>query len=183
MLKNANYSRLCLRVKMLLLIEERCRWPLYLPNSLIQQKRRFRLEYCYCPYKKSTWIHTCDFMWNHVITSEMMWSYVKFNMWKNFTSNHMWNFTNERISQEITCDISHVKRFHMKSHMTFHMWKDFTWNHMWHFTCERISHEIACDISHVKGFHMKSHVTFHMWKYFTWNYRWNFTCERSSVKL
>ena len=30
-------------------------------------------------------------------------------------------FTCERISHEITCDISHVKGFHMKSRVTFHM--------------------------------------------------------------
>jgi hypothetical protein len=92
-------------------------------------------------------------MWNHVIASEMMWSYVKFNMWKNFTRNHMWNFPNERISHEITCDISHVKGFHMKSHVTFYMWKDFIWNY-------------------------KLQVKFHIWSDFTWNYKRNFTCER-----
>jgi hypothetical protein len=129
-------------------------------------------------------------MWNHVITCEIIWSYVKFNLWKNFTWTHMWNFTNERISHEITCDISHLKRFHMKSHVTFHMWKDFTWN--------------TCDISHVKrfhmnvtnyklkfhtyvkGFHMKLQITCtseisHMWKDFTWNYKWNFTCEKIRI--
>ena len=76
-------------------------------------------------------------------------------------------------SHEITCDISHVKGFHIKSHVTFHMWKDFTWNHMWkeftwnhmwHFTCERISHELKSEISHVKIFHIKFQVEFHMLK-------------------
>jgi hypothetical protein len=119
-------------------------------------------------------IHTFDFMWNHVITIEIMWCYVKFNMWKNFTWNHMWNFTNERISHEMTCDISHVKWFHMKSHVTFHMCKDFIWNYKWNFTCERSSHEIInykWNFTYVKRFHMKLQVKFHMWKDFTWNYK------------
>jgi hypothetical protein len=128
---------------------------------MVKTKDKFHWADNSGPYKKSTWIHTCDFMWNHVITCEIMWSYVKFNMWKNFIWNHMWNFTNERVSHKITYDVSHVKGFHMKSH-----------------------------ISHVKGFHTKSHVTLHMWKdftwnhmYFTWNYTLNFTCKRSSHQI
>jgi hypothetical protein len=120
-------------------------------NSLLKTSINSPIKKQY--YKKSTWIHRCDFMWNHVIACEMMWSYVKFNMWKNFTRNHMWNFPNERISHEITCDISHVKGFHMKSHVTFYMWKDFIWNY-------------------------KLQVKFHIWSDFTWNYKRNFTCER-----
>jgi hypothetical protein len=111
-----------------------------------------------------------------------MKSHVKFHKWKDFTWNHMWHFTCEKISHEITCDISHVKGFHMKLHVTFHMWNDFTLNHMWHFTCEKISYEITSEISHVKGVPMKLQIICtseisHMWKDFTWNYKWNFTCE------
>jgi hypothetical protein len=112
-----------------------------------------------------------------------MKSHVKFHKWKDFTWNHMWHFTCERISHEITCEISHVKGFHMKSHVTFHMWRDFTWNYYkWNFTCKRSSHQIinykwnftcerihmklqiTSEISHVKGFRMKLQVKFHMWK-------------------
>jgi hypothetical protein len=106
-------------------------------------------------------------------------------MWKDFTWNYKWNFTcekirishditnyklqseishvRERISHEITTEISHVKGFHMKLQITCtseisRIWKDFTWNYK---------------------------VKFHMyrWKYFTWNYDWNFTCERFRKKL
>ena len=35
--------------------------------------------------------------------------------------SHVKFHTNVRISHEITCDISHVKGFHMKSNVTFHM--------------------------------------------------------------
>jgi hypothetical protein len=127
-------------------------------------------------------------MWNHVITCKIMCSYVKFNMWKNFTWNHMWNFTNERISHEIICDISHVKGFQMKSHVTFHMWKDFTWNYKWNFTCERSSHEIinykwnfTCErISH-EITNYKWHFTCERISHEITNYKWNFTCEKIRI--
>jgi hypothetical protein len=75
---------------------------------------------------------------------------MKFHMWKDFTWNYKWNFTCERISNEIINynEISHVKGFHI-------------WNYklQWNFTCERILHEITSEISHVKGFHMKLKIT------------------------
>ena len=40
--------------------------------------------------------------------------------------NYKWNFTSEKISNEITnsSKISHAKEFHTKLKVKFHMWKD-----------------------------------------------------------
>jgi hypothetical protein len=112
---------------------------------------RLRIAHAHClQFESSLTKNPHEF--TRAISCEIMWSCVKFNLWKNFTWNHMWNFTNERISHEITCDISHVKGCHMKSHVTFHMWKD---------KVIRISfsHEITNYkvkfYMYVKGFHMK----------------------------
>jgi hypothetical protein len=159
------------------------------------------------------WNFTCE-----RISHERYKLQVTFHMWKDFTSNyklqvkfHMWkdkDFTwhyklqseishvRERISHEITTEISHVKGFHMKLQITCtseisHVWKDFTWNYKWNFTVkldkdftwhyklqseishirERISHEITTEISHVKGFARN------------YKLQWNFAFERISHEI
>jgi hypothetical protein len=113
-----------------------------------------------------------------------MKSHVKFHKWKDFTWNHMWHFTCERISHEITSDILHMKGFHMKLQITSEI------SHLKRFhmklkaksTCERIR-------SQGFHFHMKLQITKWnftcTWKDFTWNYRlkWYFTCERTSHEI
>jgi hypothetical protein len=122
-------------------------------------------------YKLQVKLHICERI-SHEITSEIshMWKYFTWNYkwnftctWKDFTWNYKWNFTYvkefhmnvtnykwhftfERISHEITSEISHMR-------------KDFTWNYKVKFHM------------YVKGFHMKLRLKFHMWKDFTWNYK------------
>jgi hypothetical protein len=74
------------------------------------------------------------------------------HMWKDFTRNYKWNFTCEeiRISHKITCklqsEISHVREriSHEITTEISHV-KGFARNYklQWNFTCEKISHEIT----------------------------------------
>jgi hypothetical protein len=104
-------------------------------------------------------------------------------LWKS--QDYKWNFTCEKISHEITCDISHVKRFHMKLQLKFLMRNDFIWSkkvkfHMW-----KISHEVKSEISYVKGIHIKLQVEISHVKGFYMKLicKWNFICKRISHEV